>query len=438
MSLRHARTKREQIAEIVRLVEEDARIPSILFSKQLPVRISRMIQILFGIYRLLVLVLRREAGVIICGEHLHVLEGSISISSQGVGRRALASLKKLESFIIVPVPIGHPLERLTETLDVDPADEIEARLSINSVLIFSVHREGLPVIVHVGFGSKGLETLERHRRGLQGASVVRRNPALLRLVPECLSHRAVNGHQILVQERLSGAPVRVGGLSEAQLQKLILAAFEPLLTIFDAARTTAAGPCHDFIFSRFPAWLEARPDLRDRLHPSLEALQSWPRRVELPTVATHGDYWIGNVLFDCDQPRVAGIVDWERFNSHGCPASDALHLALISYRMWDRGMSVGEGLRQIWTKRWRNEFLRDYFKSTGDAFGLRDEGIGYVALLVWFGRIQIKYMKAPRVSPRWIEDNVDRTAAAAEHWLSRNTKPVTRLPRASESLGVSS
>jgi aminoglycoside phosphotransferase len=80
------------------------------------------------------------------------------------------------------------------------------------------------------------------------------------------------------------------------------------------------------VLERTPAIRQAIPALarlRDALHDSIggrRVASSW----------SHGDYWLGNVLFDPATRAVTGIVDWEHARPHEPASLDLAHLLLCA------------------------------------------------------------------------------------------------------------
>ena len=95
---------------------------------------------------------------------------------------------------------------------------------------------------------------------------------------------------------------------------------------------------------------------------------------------THGDYWLGNVLFEGNS--VTGIVDWERARRCGTPGLDALHLALMSLAM-DQRRDILSYLGQLWTRQWETRFLADYVARLETAYGLTADDTAHLGALLY-------------------------------------------------------
>jgi len=60
----------------------------------------------------------------------------------------------------------------------------------------------------------------------------------------------------------------------------------------------------------------------------------------LPSVFTHGNFWLGNVLFDTGN-ALAGVIDWDCMAKHALPAIDLMYLLVRTHSLM-RGISFGE------------------------------------------------------------------------------------------------
>jgi aminoglycoside phosphotransferase (APT) family kinase protein len=82
-------------------------------------------------------------------------------------------------------------------------------------------------------------------------------------------------------------------------------------------------------------------------NPVMERLAGWLRAnlpAPRPTVIAHGDYRVGNLVFDNDQPRIRAVLDWE-LATLGDPIADLAYTCL-PYHL-DSGLAGIPGLRDL-------------------------------------------------------------------------------------------
>lgn len=58
----------------------------------------------------------------------------------------------------------------------------------------------------------------------------------------------------------------------------------------------------------------------------IDALKDKTLGIRLPLVPIHGDFWLNNILFDPENYRITGILDWDESSSQGLPLLDLFHL----------------------------------------------------------------------------------------------------------------
>ena len=95
-------------------------------------------------------------------------------------------------------------------------------------------------------------------------------------------------------------------------------------------------PASDTSGNRERAWMDQRPARvceflpghRDLLIRAAGALMEWRETTRIPEELTHGDFWLGNVLFNGND--VSGVIAWEWAQMDGLRVVDGLHMLLMS------------------------------------------------------------------------------------------------------------
>ncbi len=314
-----------------------------------------------------------------------LLSTLVVVSDDHIRSRILTGALLLRPFLVISTSRPQPVRHVCALLGIDPADELVTAVSVNALLVFFGHANGIPVVVHLSTTPVGNEALQRHRTGLVASSTYL-NPSLLALAPKLVaSYTLDSGFQILMQTKLSGEPWHSSKEPGRLFYSGINNAFKPLLHFPSTACHSGDGPDENLLFVKFPALRERYPVL-DVLEPLLASMQAWQRNRCLTPVLVHGDYWLRNVLFDPASGETTGIVDWERSRPCGTPGLDALHLALMSLAM-EFNRDILEYLCQAWTGRWDSEALASYVSNIQIAFGLTSEDIGHLAGMLYFDEL---------------------------------------------------
>ncbi len=109
------------------------------------------------------------------------------------------------------------------------------------------------------------------------------------------------------------------------------------------------------------------PDLTDSFHSLRTSLTDALRGRTLPTVFTHGDYKIENVMYARADDRITGIIDWEHAVPAALPLLDTLYL--LFYNRILRGTPWADVLESIVDRSAledrENSLIDDYLAAIG-------------------------------------------------------------------------
>jgi hypothetical protein len=260
--------------------------------------------------------------------------------------------------------------------------------------------------------------LELHARTLEQLAPRAGALGIAGRVAASLGLRRLGRCALLTQSRLPGASCETRGLPEAELRHRLEAALEPLAALQRAGRALPGGPDEERVFRSYPRLLERLPGRGEAVAPALRALQGWPGRRSLPAVLVHGDYWLGNLLFEGAPPRPSGILDWDRARAHGPAGLDALHLGVVSVARW-RGEPMGSVLASVWEPRRRHAALAAHLARVERVLGLGREALEHLALALWLDRLWSAFEEGAPIAPRWLDEMLGPPAAAIGRWLGR-------------------
>jgi hypothetical protein len=367
---------------LLRFMGSDDALPWALFLHPWPTRLGGIGQILCcPLFLLRTLDTRRLMLVQALGPNL--AQGELLVTTTRVRAKALASARIGQRFLTIRGCQPDPVTRACAILQVDAGEDLHVYMSINALLIFLATSGGRAVVVHLATSAAGNEALERHRQGLQ---IARDGLPDCSLLPEAIASTIRDGNRLLMQSRLPG------GSARPATEAAIGLALDALLRLRVCVRADAD---HDLIFRQFPLLAERWPELRTSIAPLLARLQSWQRSRGRHGVLTHGDYWLGNVLFVGN--TVTGIVDWERARPCGTPGVDALHLALMSLAMEGR-RDIVSYLGQLWTRQWESRFLADHVAKLEAAYGLTADDTAHLGAFLYCDALHKLNSAGPGIS----------------------------------------
>jgi hypothetical protein len=147
----------------------------------------------------------------------------------------------------------------------------------------------------------------------------------------------------------------------------------------------------------------AFPDRAAALASVAAAVRRWS--ASMPSVLTHGDMWLNNVLVA--DARLTGVFDWDTWHPAGIPGTDLLNMLAAEERTRSR-RDVGPLLiREYWRSPEVLEALAPYMAGRGlpmlDAAGLAAIGIAW-----WASRLAASLDRSgrPTEDPDWVARNL--------------------------------
>jgi len=150
-------------------------------------------------------------------------------------------------------------------------------------------------------------------------------------------------------------------------------------------------------------------------------LLEWHSRTRMPGGLSHGDLWLGNVLFKSNQ--VTGIVDWEWAQPDGLPLVDVLHLLLVSYSV-SHQTGVARSLRQLFADEVDDPALKQRLADLRVHFALDNDDLKFAGLLLWFDYLHQRAVRGRMPALSWTEDMIPRTVPVIENWLARHKRRI--------------
>jgi hypothetical protein len=374
------------------------RVPKRAYPNSSPSRFARLLQVGNGACDLLLSVGRQRT--LVSGEQLEYLDGDIEYFTGHCFRRWWRSLSVKRPFFVVSG--SDPAESIAAITGCDARPSPRLCLSNNRcVVVIMANWSGTPAVLHYAGCEQAIAELGRQANGLAIASS---NPQLRHLVPRLLTDAALpNGAAVIAQTRVRADPYKFSW-------RRIDAATELWLSRKPASE------------NRERAWMDQRPARvceslpghRDLLIRAADALMEWRETTRIPEELTHGDFWLGNVLFDGDD--VSGVIDWEWAQTDGLRVVDGLHMLLMSSAV-AHGAPLSDYLYQLWADEIEDVALQQRIAKLCSLSGIDREDLKFVALLLWFGILWQKEVRGGRTAVMWSEKMITRTKPAIMKWL---------------------
>jgi aminoglycoside phosphotransferase (APT) family kinase protein len=225
------------------------------------------------------------------------------------------------------------------------------------VAVVKLARRGAPpsAVLKVAASSEGNDALARETQTLTTLGADARLGAWRDLLPRPCARGTVRGHLYRIDSALGGTAAATA--PPARASGMLSAAADTIAVLHETTATTVGGgpevaerwvdaPLRELLRHARPG-----PRTRGRLERLRDELHGALASGRFPAAWIHGDFWLGNLLFD-PRPSPTGIVDWEAAAPLEFPLHDVLHLLLYTRRLTS-GRELGQMLcDQLVETRW--------------------------------------------------------------------------------------
>lgn len=287
--------------------------------------------------------------------------------------------------------------------------------SITDTLIFSADDKNCnPVIIHLSFTDTGKIAIANHKNGIQLAKAKFLQAGIPELIADKIYYADNYEYSILIQKRLSGTLCPEKSLSDEDVRRYLDASLIPLVELFNNTAELNGNPDNYLIHVIYPSLINKFHSYKNTLLPILEVLQTWDDRKNIPAVLTHGDYKFKNILFNKNY-EITGIIDWEVCREKGLPGYDALQILINTYSS-RRRIPVTRVIEEIWHDENSDSFFISHIHSIKKLFGLNDDIIFYLTLIIWFEYLY--WLSQINTNKKILEQAIERPAMIVHPFLN--------------------
>jgi hypothetical protein len=379
------------------------RLPKLAYPGSSPSRFARLLQVGNGVCDLLLSVGRQRT--LVSGERLELLDGDIEYFTGHCFRRWWSNLSLKRPFFVVSG--ADPGESVAAITGCDARPDPRLCLSTHRcVVVIMANWKGTPAVLHYAGCEQAAAELARQANGIALASS---NPQISHLLPRLLTHATLANHAAVI------AQTRILAESYEFSWRRIDAANELWLS----NKTGTGNGERAWMPRRLDRVCEFLPQYRDMLVPAMDALLEWFETKRIPGELTHGDFWLGNVLFNGD--AISGIIDWEWAQTDGLRIADGLQMLLMSCAVAHR-VPIAHYLGQLWTDEIADPALQQRITRLGIQSGMDRDDLKFVALLLWFDFLWQKTIRGGMPAVTWSEKLIARTSPAMMEWFNRSSK----------------
>ena len=147
----------------------------------------------------------------------------------------------------------------------------------------------------------------------------------------------------------------------------------------------------------------------------------------IPSVYSHGNFWLGNALFD-DSNNLTGVIDWDCADDFALPGTDLIYL-LVRHSA-ARGTSFGEALAD-WIDAESLPFLDDCISRHCKALSIPTTLITALSYCTWIVHLDAhcRFGTKTAASARWVDRNVRQVLDRWRLWSTAGRRNSQRWQR---------
>ncbi|MGD0735531.1 MAG: phosphotransferase [Terracidiphilus sp.] len=344
-------------------------------------------------------------ATLISGANLAYLDGELEyFTGDAYRRRWGLSILKHPFFVVTGT---NPATSVAEATgcDLQPTPRIYIS-NHNCVVGIMANWASSPAVLKFGICSEGTAELVRQ---LNGTVIAASDPEIAHLIPRVLVHKtSADGATILAQTRMLGST-----------QQFSWPYIDVAAELWINRKPAGNGHVSVRMGQKLAFVCQAFPRFRDLLEPPADSLLEWCESTRLPAGVTHGDFWLGNVIFKDN--KISGIFDWEWAQKEGLLEVDGLHLLLMSLAQAS-GCHVAYYLRQVWADELEDSELFDRITRLRRHSVLDRDDLKFVALVFWFDLLWQRAVLGKMLNPKWADEMILKTLPTITKWLNRHSK----------------
>ena len=357
--------------------------------------------------------------VVINGPKLKYMHGRVCIDPKPTIKGVVSAWLRGDQ--VLSVQRNHfystPLGELNSAYGMEFTEQILARIGYNSLIVLFAGVAGQEVVIHYPVDEEGVRSINRHKTGIERARLSFGESTLLSLVPSIIRSNTETALPLLIQSRLVGQALQADSPSLEQSSEQLGKCITFLTGMQTNAQPIDRSPEADHFTNNLVNLDAEMPNEHTvKIRYAIDKFDNWWRGKNLKSVLVHGDFWLGNVLFD-DEGSISGVIDWEWSRENGLPLLDAMHL-LARSGFCHNNASFPELLSSVWTGGENWVWMASYLDEAIHESGLSLNDVQHIALFLWLDIIWKGYVETQPEYAEWLDDMVETPFQAIELWAN--------------------
>jgi hypothetical protein len=363
-----------------------------------PGKTERLLQVFHGVAGVLTTTGRNRS--LVSGEQLAYRNGRIDYFADHLISHWRAFGKIDRPFFVVPG--GEPVKSISAITGCDPAPVPQLYISdIHCTVVVMANWQGYPAVIHYGECDDAVDDIVKRAAGY---ALVFQDGRFAPFLARTFSFRKLaDGSAIIAQSRIESDPYEFSWSKVDRATEFWLTREVPRERQGFYQIDSRLSDLRQF----FPAYI-------DSITPMMDVFREWCELARLPADLSHGDFWLGNVLFKGD--RIVGIIDWEWPRRNGLPLLDALYMLLNSTARKYQ-VTLPFYLRQLWADEVEDHDLAVRLESLCTQSGMDRDDLKFIGLALWFETLWKVGSSGWVNLDLWFNDSFHLTIPVIQTWL---------------------
>jgi aminoglycoside phosphotransferase (APT) family kinase protein len=330
---------------------------------------------------------QKHKYTILCGGSVKFGNGSLTLCSLGFWKffKRYIFHKDMAIIFFIKELNEYLINSIQHDLGSDTSETFRFQITPHGILIVEFVRNGVSFLAKFSVDKKGKRYLLRHINALKKIKQDIEFSQLDWSVPSYVTHRETSEGVFLIQTYVEGRVCRLPFTDDAHLLRLLKICADQAFYMTNAINSTSVGW---LAYHQFHHLNQYYSEYNDELANIYLSVDRWLDSHHSLQSVIHGDFWLGNIIFDDTYLSVSGVIDWDRCSYGGCILHDALHL-FVSTVSKQRGQHFGTIIIAILKNDSSDALLTEYIQYILDKYSISIKELKFMAVILWFYYLQI-------------------------------------------------
>lgn len=344
---------------------------------------------------------------VIHGDAIRYGAGAFTMSSPSKGQvLVLLWQSKFDLGVLSPSCGSSFIECLKVERKFDEIESVRYSLTLHQILMVEYSEQQQRLLLKVTATPHANEYLQRQAIGLTSSPYIAVLNQMNMSVPNLITSQFSNNEQALLQTYVDGEVINVDANSKTSL-RILTHCIELTLRVNKTCNTVNKSWSAYRDFKQLPQHF----NIGQSLDGVVDYINGWLHSLSINSTPIHGDYHLGNIIFEPGQCRVRGMIDFDRSCEGGLPLHDALMLLLTDANK--QYLFLGESISAVLNSENSDRRYDDLLNEISDLSGFSLSDIQHMAIVVWLFVLQSAMREGLQFNSNWRRKMVEQASEDA-------------------------